>query len=468
MGWRLSSRSNLPGQFQGNVLEAIILNTWSVPLLFWTKKIIRLLVLPGGIVLLVAAVLAYSGWLTLPVPALTFISYAGLLGGMFLSWRFHSSRSFFCLALLLIVHAVIPSSLLSHHLLSPATVGAVRAIAFLVPVNYVLISLMEERGLTLASFAPVGVFWLVQSVVVAVLWRSADSALISTERVRHAPAVLLPGYISLLFAAALLALVTRFLFTRKALDSSFLWSLMAFYISVRNSASVTASELFLAAAAYVIVFSIIENSYLLAYHDELTGLPSRRAFNDATLRLQAPYSLAVVDIDHFKSFNDTYGHDVGDQVLRLVAAKLAGVTGGGQSFRCGGEEFTVLFPGKTLPEVTGHLEELRQTIEFAEFRMRGHDRRQQPRGQDRRKGRPGSPKRTRKGASLRLAEQRDATSLSVTVSIGIAASESDSSGPQLVMEAADKALYRAKENGRNRVEIASAQRRSKARTAGIA
>jgi len=63
---------------------------------------------------------------------------------------------------------------------------------------------------------------------------------------------------------------------------------------------------------------MVETSYLLAYHDELTALPSRRAFHEALLRLQPPYSIAMVDIDHFKRCNDTYGHDTGDEVLRLV------------------------------------------------------------------------------------------------------------------------------------------------------
>jgi len=92
--------------------------------------------------------------------------------------------------------------------------------------------------------------------------------------------------------------------------------------------------------------SIVETSYLLAYHDELTTLPSRRAFHDALLRLEAPYSIAMVDIDHFKRCNDTYGHDTGDQVLRMVASRLARVSGGGQAYRCGGEEFAILFSGK--------------------------------------------------------------------------------------------------------------------------
>ncbi len=141
-----------------------------------------------------------------------------------------------------------------------------------------------------------------------------------------------------------------------------------------------------ATAVCILAVSIIENSYLLAYHDELTTLPSRRAFNDALLRLQEPYSIAVVDIDHFKQFNDTYGHDTGDQVLRLVASNLSRVTGGGTAYRCGGEEFTILFPGKTTPEVVEHLERLRTTIESSEFQMRGVDRRQTRRGPERRNG----------------------------------------------------------------------------------
>ena len=66
----------------------------------------------------------------------------------------------------------------------------------------------------------------------------------------------------------------------------------------------------------------------MVYQDELTALPARRAFNDAVLHLQNNYTVAVVDIDHFKKFNDNYGHDIGDQVLRMVAGKLARVSGG--------------------------------------------------------------------------------------------------------------------------------------------
>jgi PleD family two-component response regulator len=151
-----------------------------------------------------------------------------------------------------------------------------------------------------------------------------------------------------------------------------------------------------------------------------------------------------------------------------VAAGLARVTGGGQAYRCGGEEFNILFAGKTTPQVVDHLEHLRATIESSEFRMRSGDRRQIARGPDRRNGRSGG--RARKGAAIRqLAQKSAAAPLSVTVSIGVASSAKEKSDPEDVLQAADKALYRAKGNGRNRVETASsARRRTPVKTAGIA
>src|SRR5207253_10497288 len=106
------------------------------------------------------------------------------------------------------------------------------------------------------------------------------------------------------------------------------------------------------------------------YVDELTGLPGRRALNAALLKLGSRYTLAMVDIDHFKRLNDTHGHLVGDQVLRKVAAALARVTGGGHAFRYGGEEFAVIFPGCSVAETLPHLEGLRQSIGGSAFVVR--------------------------------------------------------------------------------------------------
>jgi PleD family two-component response regulator len=147
----------------------------------------------------------------------------------------------------------------------------------------------------------------------------------------------------------------------------------------------------------------------------------------------------MADVDHFKSFNDTHGHDVGDQVLKLVAARLAEVGGGGRAFRYGGEEFTVLFPDKTLEQALPSLEAIRQSVEDYRMAVRGESR----------------PKKKEEGEMLRGPGGDDSVPpdkvLSVTISIGAAAPRGESVTPAQILKAADEALYRAKRGGRNRV-----------------
>lgn len=430
----------------------------------WTKTTLKPLVVPGGVLLLSVAALVYSGWLTLALPALSFLCYCALAGGMLLAWRFHSSRIFLSLLVLFLSGQAI--ALLGGGQ-GPQLLVAVRMVALLVPLNFVLIALMHEQGFSVSSTGPVLLFLFVQSVTVTVLCRTASAGQAASVRGHHVATISFPGHVWSVFAVASVFLVVRFLVTRKPLDSALLWTLCAFFLSLRFAGNARISTLYAATAACILASSIIENSYLLAYHDELTTLPSRRAFNDALARLQEPYSIAVVDIDHFKRFNDTYGHDTGDQVLRLVASNLARVTGGGQAYRCGGEEFNILFPGKTTPEVVEHLERLRETVESSEFRMRGLDRRQASRGPERRTDR--AKGRARKGQAIReLVQEKSEAALSVTVSIGVAMASREKSDPESVLQAADKALYRAKGNGRNRVEAASVPRRTRTKAAGIA
>src|SRR5437763_927182 len=158
-----------------------------------------------------------------------------------------------------------------------------------------------------------------------------------------------------------------------------------------------------------------------------------RALNEALLRLGSQYTIGMVDVDHFKRINDSHGHDVGDQVLKMVAAKLAQVGGGGRAYRYGGEEFAVLFPGKGAEECLPELEALRQVVEDATFILRSRIR----------------SKRKREKI---LAEKGPGRRVPVTVSIGVAERDSRHSKPDQVVKAADRALYRAKDGGRNQVQ----------------
>jgi diguanylate cyclase (GGDEF)-like protein len=174
----------------------------------------------------------------------------------------------------------------------------------------------------------------------------------------------------------------------------------------------------------------------MAYRDELTALPSRRALNQRLLSLGRRYCVAMLDIDHFKKFNDSHGHDIGDEVLRMVAAKIARVGGGGKAFRYGGEEFTIVFPGKDPEQVKVHLEALRKSIENYRMVVR----------QATRKSKADAGKRARVRRRKNDPGQR---ALAVTISIGYATREPCQKAPETVIKAADQALYRAKRQGRN-------------------
>ncbi|WP_426119252.1 diguanylate cyclase [Pseudomonas sp. DSP3-2-2] len=183
----------------------------------------------------------------------------------------------------------------------------------------------------------------------------------------------------------------------------------------------------------MIAAAVAHEAYQMAFRDELTGLPGRRALNERMQRLGRNYVLAMGDVDHFKKFNDTHGHDVGDQVLRLVASKLSKITsGGGKAYRYGGEEFAIVFAAKTLEECLPHLEVIRESIANYDILLRNNDNR---------------PHDDHQGRQRRGAAQ--ASSVSVTISIGVAERQPEHRTPEEVLKVADQALYAAKGAGRN-------------------
>jgi diguanylate cyclase (GGDEF)-like protein len=240
----------------------------------------------------------------------------------------------------------------------------------------------------------------------------------------------------ILFAIAALVLLATAIVKRDPVLSGLLWAVAPLLLLLFAPTMALTLSL---VAVLALAISLMERSYWIAYFDELTGLRGRRALNEAFQALDEDYCIAIVDVDHFKSFNDTYGHDVGDQVLRKVGAQLARVGGGGHAFRCGGEEFVLLFRGKPAEHAMRFAEKLRQAIEADVFHVRGQDRSKRPRDERRRLYRP--------------SRQRDSEACTITVSIGVAEAP-EGFRPEQVYKAADRALYRAKHAGRNRVELA--------------
>jgi diguanylate cyclase (GGDEF)-like protein len=423
--------------------------------------------LTPGICLAAIAVLLHTGLLAPNVALVTYAFGAAIVAGLLLAWRFHSSRIFFAVLSLFLAQQAISYFTKGHGAATGPGSTALAAVGLLLPLNFVLFSFQPEKGFTFSSIAPPSLLLFVQSVIVAVLCRPESSTTAPRalhHAVAHAP---VPFATLLAFAAAAVVLLIRYLLFHKPVEGGMFWALAASLLSLYFGGVGRIPTAYFAAAAFILAGAIVETSYLLAYHDELTTLPSRRAFHDALLRLEPPYSIAMVDIDHFKRCNDTYGHDTGDEVLRMVASRLARVTGGGHAYRCGGEEFAIVFPGKTTSEVLEHLETLRATIESSKLHLRGPDRRQETRGPDRRNQRTRG--RTQGQAIRQLSRTSSPTEISVTASMGVATSRRENSSAEEIIQSADKALYRAKAAGRNRIETGSApRRRSLNKAAGIA
>jgi two-component system cell cycle response regulator len=175
----------------------------------------------------------------------------------------------------------------------------------------------------------------------------------------------------------------------------------------------------------------LDQSLELAITDQLTGLYNRRflftQLNPLVQRAQCggdPVSIMAIDLDHFKRCNDSFGHDVGDQVLREFSVRLATNTRPSDfACRLGGEEFLVIMPRTTGDIACLAAERLRRNICASPFSIPG------------------------------LAQ-----SLDITISIGVACSDQADDTADLLLKRADEALYEAKRAGRNRVMSKAAER----------
>jgi diguanylate cyclase (GGDEF)-like protein len=167
----------------------------------------------------------------------------------------------------------------------------------------------------------------------------------------------------------------------------------------------------------------------LSQQDALTGIANRRHFDEAliwacrrTARTDEPLGLAMIDVDHFKEYNDHYGHGAGDDALRKVARTLAEAARRPYDLaaRYGGEEFVLLMPGVT--DFEDVLEQTRQDV-----------------------------------AALAISHSMSATAGVLTISCGgIIAGAAHSKGPEILLRLADSVLYQSKRAGRNRVLVEKA------------
>ncbi|MBH3410916.1 sensor domain-containing diguanylate cyclase [Pseudomonas putida] len=315
-------------------------------------------------------------------------------------------------------------------------------VCLLLPALYGLFGAWQERThLAQDLLARFAVLFAVSSVAVALEQSFPQALLAWLAEIRwpslHGQWMSLIQMVYPVFLVVFVLLVVQYLREPRPLHAAQLIGLVGIFWMLPKTfilpftLNIMCSQVMLMIAA-----AVSHEAYQMAFRDELTGLPGRRALNERMQRLGRNYVIAMTDVDHFKKFNDTHGHDVGDQVLRLVASRLSKVTGGGRAYRYGGEEFALVFAGKTAEECVPHVEAVREMI--ANYTMHLRDQNSRPQddstGRQRRSGSAGG-------------------TVSVTISIGVAERLVDHRNPEEVLKSAAQALYSAKGAGRNCVMV---------------
>jgi diguanylate cyclase (GGDEF)-like protein len=381
----------------------------------------------GGLPVLAAWLVGLSGVAVAHRPITDVLAevLAALL--LVLGWRFRRGR--------LVVAAValaFANFLVRGPLSDAPSESGLAALAILLPVTLAVLSLLPERPINRPLILILFGVVILQSWLVAKIaggqpstgdggWIADISVLLTSPDLARLVFLIAGAFIALAYAAR-----------HNTFEGSLLWVTASSALALLAWMGPHTATLALTAAQLVLLIGLVEDSYRLAYHDELTGLPGRRALEEALRSLNGNYVIAMVDVDHFKKFNDRHGHAAGDQALRMVATELQNVGGGGRAYRYGGEEFTILFPAATPAEASDSLETIRRAIADRRFAIRSPDR---PRKK------PETPPKSTRPPQL----------ISVSVSIGFAGPSARTSDSDAVLRAADRALYRAKNKGRNQV-----------------
>ncbi|HUH42936.1 MAG TPA: GGDEF domain-containing protein [Sulfurimonas sp.] len=344
-----------------------------------------------------------------------YLFYAITVAILWISWHFNRNRFIFIILPLLLIYIAF------EHLGAKRATDLFLYVSMLYPLHILLFLSLKERGL----FSIWGVlkiaFFIVEIAVVLYFVFYPNSDIITLLKTKLFTTSFYPiEDIALAIAIFVITVIVILLiFNRSILyNSSFLIIVLTFYTGFYFIKTPHAKELLLLSISIIIFILLIRESYRLAFYDELTSLPGRRALMEDMAKLGMKYSFAMIDIDHFKKFNDTYGHDTGDEVLKMVATKLAEVGGGGKAYRYGGEEFVLLFPSRELDESYTSTDTLREVIAKTPFVVRN---------------------------------KQNSKKIYINISCGVVQKNSQDKDPFAVMKRADNALYKAKKAGRNQV-----------------
>ena len=423
---------------------------------FW-KSFLAVL-FPGGLIFLVAiGFLRPQGlpmWLQQPIAALPYIV---LTFGLIFGWYFASSRMILSLLVLALADQALvlfPTTDADQAALSQTIVAVT---AFLVPLNLLAFSIIREDSLsTLRGVTRIALV-LVQPFLLLWLCLPDQHDLASSFTREYIPSqytewtpISQPALFA--FATALLLHFTRFVLHRDPLEGGAIWALCAIFVAYHTNRYGWKPTNFFMAAGLILFVTLLQSFYQRTYRDELTSIPGRLAYEEAIRQLGKRFSVAVIGIDQLTQYANIHGKSVSDQILKRAAPRIQAACSDGQIFRTTGEEFTVLFPGRSTTETLSTLETVRKTVEAIGLFLRGRDRVWE----------------TQRGT--KKAGSRD-RALPITLSIGVAEKLSDSATLSLVIKSAYRALYEAKGIGGNVVkrglEAVARARRSQSETGRI-
>lgn len=396
--------------------------------------------LPGSVLyiflLIMLQVEFFQSWL----PFITnFLPYFILLLGLYVGWKFSRSRLIFVLLILTMADRTLQT--LTFQFTAGVNVDLIvfNIISFILPLNILIIAFLRERGIftapglwrlglicvqpfilyTLVKFRYLSFFFFLNWEFLKSNWfKQAD----------------IPQLSMLIFIVTAIFLIVNYILRKDMIESGLFWVLLCVFGALVEKGSAAPASAYLSTGGLILILSSLKYSHKVASRDELTGLPTRRSMSDIFLKLPARYSIAIVDIDNLKNYNDEYGHETGDQILRMVSSRAREFAGRGKTFRYGGEEFCIILPEKSANETRVLMEQLRRKIAGRFFVVR-------------------SRKRPLSKPKVLDHAPRSNEKIKITVSIGIAERNENLREPEDVIKAAEEALQLAKKNGRDRLLI---------------
>ncbi|HLJ85784.1 MAG TPA: GGDEF domain-containing protein [Candidatus Angelobacter sp.] len=413
-----------------------------ISLLLASLKVFYRLAVPGGLLLfLAAALMRYGNGVFYGAPGRQGQFYAPLIlsVGVVLSVLLGRTRVFLALIFLLVTERMLDWAV--PQFVSPDRTLILDAIvASLFAVNLLILSFTGDSSLLSKRTQRHLAFIALQVVAISLLTGpfGAETAAVSGSSL-VTPHLFtwsrLPQLSLLVFALAAVVMAVRLVRRYESVESGLFWALMASFLAFKTDGT-PQSGIYFSTAGVVLVLSVLETSYLLIYRDEETNLPNRRSLLNTVRKAGEFYSIGRVGVDNIKQLINLYGEAQGLQALRMIALNLTRVAGGGKVFRYSHQEFVVFFTDKSAAEAVPLLDTIRKIVERSPFTVRGgHGTR-----------------------LLTLWRRKKDVELGITISIGIAERDIDRPTGNYVLQAAGKALDRARAKGRNCTVISAPSR----------